>query len=166
MFLSLDVEVVPDWTQKKNLAYFIWEHDKPPEVAVEIVSTKVGKELTDKMRRYARMGVGYYVVYDPFRRLSQEALRVYELEIVFGHTRYRLRDDFVLSGVGLSLTLWRGEFENAPDEWLRWCDAEGKLIPTGKEYGEAQAHRAEAEAHRAERLAAKLRELGLDPAQL
>ena len=170
MFLSLDVEVIPDWTQKKNRSYFIWEHDKPPEVAVEIVSNKVGGELGDKMRRYARMSVGYYVVFDPFRHLSQDLLRVYELEMVFGHPRYRRREDFNLSGVGLSLTLWRGIFETVEDEWLRWCDAAGNLIPTGKEYGTEQAQRADTEAQRADteaqragRLAAKLRELGLDP---
>jgi Uma2 family endonuclease len=38
---------------------------KAPEVAVEIVSNKVGHELTSKLRDYARIGVDYYVVYAP-----------------------------------------------------------------------------------------------------
>jgi hypothetical protein len=40
--------------------------------------------------------------------------------------------------------------------WLRWCDQEGNVIPTGAEL-------AEAERARAERLAARLRALGIDP---
>lgn len=55
-------------------------------------------------------------------------------------------------------------------EWLRWCDIDGTLLPTGEEAAqtaraqaaEAQA-RAEQERERAERLAAKLRTLGIDP---
>lgn len=55
-------------------------------------------------------------------------------------------------------------------EWLRWCDMNGTLLPTGEEAAqaarvqaaEAQA-RAEQERERAERLAAKLRALGIDP---
>jgi hypothetical protein len=47
--------------------------------------------------------------------------------------RYRLRKDFNLPEVGLSLKLWRGEFEGKEAEWLRWCDADGKIIPTGAE---------------------------------
>ena len=54
--------------------------------------------------------------------------------------------------------------------WLRWCDREGNVIPTGAELAEAERQRAEeeqrraeAERARAERLAARLRALGIDP---
>jgi regulator of protease activity HflC (stomatin/prohibitin superfamily) len=54
--------------------------------------------------------------------------------------------------------------------WLRWCDREGNVIPTGAELAEAERARAEAEQRRAEaeraraeRLAARLRALGIDP---
>ena len=40
--------------------------------------------------------------------------------------------------------------------WLRWWDDVGNLLLTGEE-------RAEQEKQRAERMAAKLRELGIDP---
>lgn len=42
------------------------------------------------------------------------------------------------------------------EEWMRWYDASGKLLLTGKEL-------AEQERARAERLAAALRKLGVDP---
>ena len=47
--------------------------------------------------------------------------------------------------------------------WLRWCDQEGNVIPTGAELAAAERQRAEAERARAERLAARLRALGIDP---
>jgi hypothetical protein len=65
VFLSLDVEPKADWTKNKNRAYFIWEFDKPPDVALEIVSTKSGGELSAKLKRYAQLAVKYYVVLTP-----------------------------------------------------------------------------------------------------
>jgi Uma2 family endonuclease len=171
MFLSLDVEPQQNWFEKIDRAYFVWEFDKVPDVVIEIVSNRVGGELGEKMKRYAKMGVGYYVVFDPLRELNDDVLRVYELG--FGGRRYHLRKDFNLPDVGLSLTLWRGEFEGCNFEWLRWCDAKGNIIPTGQERAnkearkaKAEARKAKAEAERAERLAAKLRELGIDPTQV
>lgn len=129
-FLSLDVHPHKNWYDKEHRSYFVWEFGKVPELALEIVSNHKGKELTDKLKDYARMGVNYYVVYDPQQRLSKDVLLVYE--IGFGK-RYRLREDQQLPDLGLGLTLWQGVFEDHEDTWLRWCDAEGRLIPTGEE---------------------------------
>jgi hypothetical protein len=52
------------------------------------------------------------------------------------------------------LRLWHGEYENVEATWLRWCDERGNLLATGEE-----------QRWRAERLAARLRELGIDPDQ-
>lgn len=170
VFLSLDVESPADPHEKRGRAYFVWDYGKPPEVALEIVSNRKGGEMSRKLKDYARIGVTYYVVYDPKCELSERALSVYE--IGFGK-RYRLRDDYQLPAVGLSLTLWRGLYEGREYEWLRWCDATGSLIPTGAEGRRAEAERAEREAQaraqaeeQAARLAAKLRELGVDPTKL
>ncbi len=146
-FLSLDVAPHQNWYDKEHRTYFVWEFGKVPELALEIVSNRKGKELTDKFKDYARMGVNYYVVYDPQQRLSKDVLCVYELG--FGK-RYRPRKDYKMPELGLSLKLWRGEFEGHIDTWLRWCDARGRLIPTGEE----RAVSAEAEAQQATRRAA------------
>ena len=75
------------------------------------------------------------------------------------------------------MRLWEGEYEGVKAVWLRWCDREGNVIPTGAELAEAERARAEAERQRAEeeqrraeaeraraeRLAARLRALGIDP---
>jgi hypothetical protein len=169
LFLSLDVRVAEDWYAKEHRSYFVWEFGKVPEVALEIVSNRKGGELSAKLRGYARMGMSYYVVYDPTQQLSQKVLRVYELG--FGK-RYRLRQDQSLPDVGLRLSLWSGVFEGVETTWLRWCDPDGKVIPTGAERASREAKRANREAKRASReaeraarLAAKLRELGVDPDQ-
>lgn len=148
VFLSLDVETPEDLHNKQKRAYFLWEYGKVPEVVIEIVSNRKGGELKNKLKDYARMGMTYYVVYDPNREVSQEVLRVYE--IGFGK-RYRLRKDYQLPAVGLSLTLWSGRFERRHYTWLRWCDAHGNLILTGQEGREVEAdarRRAEAELKR------------------
>src|SRR5262245_16827065 len=56
-FLSLDVEPHQDWYAKEHRTYFVWEFGKVPEVVLEIVSNRKGKELTGKFKDYARMGV-------------------------------------------------------------------------------------------------------------
>jgi Uma2 family endonuclease len=188
MFLSLDAQVGPEWEHSgEPRSYFVWEFGKAPEVAVEIVSNKVGRELSRKLRGYARIGVDYYVVYDPWLMLGQTELYVYELSVTPFGRRYILREDFQLPGVSLSLTLWEGFFEGARTRWLRWRDADGALIPAGKERAEQEAARADKEAARAnqetvraneeaarankeaaraERLAARLREMGVAPEDL
>ncbi|PND67880.1 Uma2 family endonuclease, partial [Escherichia coli] len=89
-------------------------------VVVEIVSNKKGDEAVGKMKTYAKMAIRYYVVFDPLKELSKQVVRVYELG--FAGRRYQLRKDLNLPEVGLSLTLWRGEFEATEFEWLRWRD--------------------------------------------
>lgn len=152
MFLSLDVEVAENWWAKEHRSYFLWEFGKPPDVVVEIVSNHKGHETVEKLQEYARVGVRYYVIYDPQTLLQETPLRVYELNV----RGYHLRHDQQLSEVGLVLTLWAGVFEGKQTEWLRWCTLDGTLIPTG-------AERAEQERTRAERLAAQLRALGIEP---
>jgi hypothetical protein len=129
-FLSLDVEPHQNWYDKEHRSYFVWEFGKVPEIALEIVSNRKGGELASKFKAYARMGVSYYVVYDPLKRLSDDVLCVYELG--FGK-RYRPRKDHRLPELGLSLTLWQGVFEGKENTWVRWCDADNQLIRTGEE---------------------------------
>jgi hypothetical protein len=166
MLLSLDVEPHPDIWAKEHCSYFVWEFGKPPDVAVEVVSHKVGGEQSDKKIKYAFMRVPYYVVFDPERQLSDEVLTIYRLDGL----SYRRHESLQLPEIRLGLTLWKGVFEEAPQTWLRWTDEQGALILTGKELAECE--RAEKERERtekeaalqcAERLAAQLRALGSEP---
>lgn len=169
MFLSLGVEPARDWWEKKNRSYFIWEFGKPPDVVVEIVSNVKGDELDGKKKKYAQMGVHYYAVYDPQLLIQDKELQVYENYV----GEFLPRPDHKLPRIGLELTLWLGYFEDRYDVWLRWCDKDGNLLLTGTEQAEQARQRTEEERQRAEKatkraelLAAKLRELGIDPNQL
>ncbi len=187
LFVSLDVRPHQDWYAKEHRSYFVWEFGKVPDVVVEIVSNRVGGEADRKLEGYAEIGVPYYVVYDPQRHLSETVLQVFALR----DGVYEAQEHHDLPRLGLRLTLWDGIFEDHVDTWLRWCDAQGRLLLTGEERAaeevlsrqeaearaedEAEARRRaearatnEAEARRTAearvaRLAAQLRELGIEP---
>ena len=175
MFLSLDVQVAADWWQREHRSYFLWEFGKPPELVLEIVSNTVGEEDGRKKHTYAQIRINYYVIYDPLRQVMPDVLTVYRLRD-FGYER---QDTAQFPMLKLGLTLWEGQFEGKHDTWLRWTDEHGVLTPTGKERAEQEQQRAEhaeqraehaeqllaQERQRAERLAALLRQAGVDPEQ-
>jgi len=159
VMVSLDVQAHPDIWEKKHRSYFVWEFGKPPEVVIEVVSNREGDELGLKRRRYATMRVWHYVVWDPEEQLSAKPLQAFELRGRF----YEAMPRPFFPDLGLGLTVWQGSFEGVEAAWLRWCDADGKLLATGEERAERERERAERERERADRLAAKLRALGIDP---
>jgi hypothetical protein len=61
-----------------------------------------------------------------------------------------------MANVRLGLQIWNGRYEDHENTWLRWVDAEGRLVPTGSE-------RADLEQQRPDQLAAQLRRLGVEP---
>jgi Uma2 family endonuclease len=101
------------------------------------------------------------------------------------------RGRYALPRLGVELGLWTGEYFGAMVPWMRWWDEQGNLLLMGTERAEEERRRAEEERRRAEeerrraetaesllqqerqaageerrraeRLAARLRELGLDP---
>jgi Uma2 family endonuclease len=189
VFLSLDVEVPQDWWQKEHRSYLLWEFGKPPDVVIEIVSNTEGGEADEKRQKYARMRVIYYVIYDPLLQVMPDVLTIYRLS----GTGYERHSSSRFPDIGLGVTLWDGTYEGKADTWLRWTDADGNLILTGKERAEQERQRAEQERQRAEqerqraeqerlekeqvlqqleqerqraaRLAALLQQLGHDPGQ-
>lgn len=150
-FLSLNVQMPADWSQKQTRSYFVWEFGKVPDVCIEIVSNRKGNELGPKKTNYARIGVAYYVVFDPLKQLQGTDeldgswLKVWALTA----GRYAELAQPWLETVELGLTLWDGEFEGQTGTWLRWCKQDGSIIPTGKE--------------RADQLAERLRAMGVNP---
>lgn len=129
IFLSLNVTVADSWDRRDVRSYLLWEFGKPPEIAIEIVSPTPGNELGSKFTDYALMGVMYYVVYDPLGELSDRPLQIFQLQ----GGRYVPKTDTWFPLVDLGLTLWPGVFESVNDTWLRWCDAEGNVIPNVEE---------------------------------
>src|SRR5271166_5888142 len=146
VLLSLDVVVPGDWLAKEHRSYYLWEFGKSPEAVIEIVSNTEGGETTDKMLKYAQIGILYYAIYDPFQKVQEEPLRVFVLR----DKSYVPCAAECLPVLNLGLTLWHGQFENTEDVWLRWCDREGRVIPTGAERAEQADQRAEQADQRAE----------------
>ncbi len=189
MFLSLDVVLPSDLLKKSHRSYFIWMYGKPPDVVVEIVSNTEGREEEPdgKLGIYEWIRVGRYIVYDPGQQTGDEPLRIYAYKD--GHLARTNETWF--EEIGLGVTLWCGPYQGCEAPWLRWCDRDGAVVPTGEERAEAKRARAEAERkraeaereraeaaeeraeteharaeaerERAERLAAKLRAAGIDP---
>lgn len=132
VFLSMDVELAANMWEKRHRSYFLWEFGKPPEVVIEIVSNREGGEADSKLNRYARVGVDYYVIFDPMRLLSRELVRVYKLE----RSGYQPMQHAWFEELELGLRLWEGTFEEKHDVWLRWCDRNGRVLATGAERAE------------------------------
>ncbi|MGF1521361.1 MAG: Uma2 family endonuclease [Leptolyngbyaceae cyanobacterium] len=184
VMLSLGVQTASDYAERRNRAYFVWEFGKVPEVCIEIVSNQEGNELIlskkaqqkrktkSKKEIYARIGVPYYVVFDPLKQIQGKdemkgaLLRVWALSPTGYHALTptdginQTGQSIWLEGVGVGLTLWEGPFEDDVTRlWLRWCDQDGQVIPTGAE-GQA------IERQRANRLAERLRAMGVDPDEI
>jgi hypothetical protein len=144
--LSLDAAPAGDLRSKEGKSYFQWLIGKSPEAVIEIVSDKRGGEDGFKMRVYARQGVLFYIIYDPDNLLGGGALRAY----VLNRGKYEPIDPRWLPEVGLGLILWEGPFEGCHQVWLRWCDRDGRVIPTGAEQAEDERRRVEDERRRVE----------------
>ena len=180
--LSLDVELPDDAWPKANRSYFVWNYGKAPDLVAEFVSNTEGGEADTKRRLYAKIGVPYYVIFDPLAQLGSEVLQVLALR---GRVYEPVAADF-LPVIGLGLMLWQGHYMGMHAEWLRWCDRSGRLLLTGEEQAVQERQRADQEQQRAEdqqqqavqerqraddqqqradRLAAQLRSLGVEPSE-
>jgi hypothetical protein len=160
VMLSLGVKLGDDLSVRENRSYYIWELGKPPDVVIEFVSDRTGGEEDYKLHEYAHIRVAYYVILDPQERLGAGPLRAFELVV----KKYRPTNPSWLEGIGLGLTFWEGPFEGHPWRWLRWCDRQGQVIPTGSETIALQRQQIEQERQHRERLEAQLRALGIEPA--
>lgn len=148
VFLSLGVQVAEDWYAKEHRSYFVWEFGKLPELAIEIVSNKVGGEDSTKKERYARIGLPYYVIYDPQQLLSQTVLQPFYLDTM--SLSYKPLAKAWFPTIELGLQLWNGEFEGQTTSWLRWIDEAGDIVPTGQEQAEQERQAKESAQEQAE----------------
>ena len=186
IMVSLDVTLPEDCRPKGRRSYFTWVFGKAPDLVIEVVSNREGSEV-EKARRYARLGVRYYVIFDPERWLGERVLRGY---VLHGLNYVDLLDLSWIEDLGLGLVTWQGRCEDMDGLWLRPCGPDKALLPLPTEVAEeaqaqAEEERARAEAaqaqadeervraetaeelafqerDRAERLLARLRELGVE----
>jgi Uma2 family endonuclease len=154
-FLSLGVERRK--AGKSRPSYAVWEEQNiVPTLALEVVSRTPGNEYETKLDLYANLGILYYVIHNPdyWRRDQHQPLEVYRLER--GNYQLQIGEPFWMPEVGLGIgrsVYTSGEVKR---EVLSWYDQKGDRYPTPEEI-------AVTERDKGERLAAKLRELGIDP---
>jgi len=158
-FKGPDVFVVLDTPQHERKSWVVWEEGKPPDVIIELLSESTAEiDKTTKKRIYeSRLRVPEYFWYDPFEPADWAGFRLqgehYEaIQPDDGNT-------LPCQVLGLTLTRWPGRYQGVEATWLRWARVDGSLLPTPQELAR------EAEA-RADLLAARLRELSVDPDSL
>ncbi|GBF81444.1 Uma2 family endonuclease [Aphanothece sacrum] len=167
-FLSIGVPRIID--SDLRLSYVLWDEQVIPTMVLEVVSQTRRQEYTKKKEDYAKMGVLYYVIYNPLRK-RKPRLEVYELN----NEEYELLqgEPVWLSEINLGIGRETGVYQGVLREWLYWYDQQGKRYLTPEEKAletqqqllEAQQQVLEAQ-ERAKILEERLRNLGINPNEL
>jgi Putative restriction endonuclease len=174
-FLSLGVERRKN--NKSRRSYVVWEEkDVAPILALEVVSWTPGGEYDDKQAIYAKLGVLYYIIYNPefWRRDGHQPFEVYKL--INGAYQLQIGEPLWMPEIGLGIGRCPEIFSGSDEEVLSWFDERGDRYLRSEEkeiqanlaatQAKAEAIQARAEAdlaqQRAEKLLAKLQELGID----
>ena len=179
----------PDWfavlgasrlyqQRELRLSYVVWQEGVDPTVVVELLSPGTEKEdLGQTLREvnqpptkwevYERiLRIPYYIIFDRYT----DNLQVFQ-NIAGRYQELNLTESRVwLPSLELGIGLWQGTYQDIDRLWLRWYDSQGNFIPTPTEQVEQQRsstqQQLEQERAKAQRLAAKLRELGVNPEEL
>ena len=164
-----DVMVIFGRSKGDRLSYIQHQEDNiTPQVAFEIRSQNDSQtKMNQKLSFYYRHGVEEYYVYDPQRnelegwQIINRSLEV--IEPIEGWVSPRLGVRFELGSDGLEIYRPDGEkfLSYAELEEQRLLDRQ--RLQQESQRAEQESQRAEQEAQRADRLAAKLRELNIDP---
>jgi Uma2 family endonuclease len=155
----LVLEVPPTLGGQLRRSYVLWQEHQAPLIAIEFVSGD-GTEEHDQTPQEGKFWIyerrirpAYYVIHDPWRARLEAFQVVGDRFVALPPNE---RGHYSIPRLGVELGLWDGTFQQARWPWLRWYDANGRLLPTGEE-------RADQEAERVRRLAERLRELGVNP---
>ena len=154
-FLSLNVERKKGGKSRRS--YAVWEEqDVVPVLVLEMVSHRRRGEYNRKRLLYAKLGVLYYVVYNPefWQRDRHQPLEVYRLES--GDYQLQQGEPYWMPEVGLGIGRYQADVGGVAQKILTWYDTQGNrhLSP------------AEQEQQQRERLEAFLRSQGFDPEHL
>jgi Uma2 family endonuclease len=164
-----DILVVMGRPKGDRSSYQQWLEDNiAPQVVFEILSpSNKTAEMTRKLLFYQEHGVEEYYVYDPERneligshRISQRMDTSFvEIPDLQGWVSPRLGIRFELDETTLQIYAPNGDRFLSPVELAAQRDQE-------RQRADQERQRADQERQRADRLAAKLREMGIDPDQV
>ncbi|GAB1544158.1 Uma2 family endonuclease [Scytonema sp. NUACC21] len=150
-FLSLGVERKKGGKSRRS--YAVWEEKEiVPILTLEIVSQTPGGEYDEKLAIYAKLGVLYYVIYNPeyWQRDQHQPFEVYKL--IDGNYRLQIGEPYWMPEVGLGIGRYQATVAGIQQQLLSWYDNKGDRYLTAEE--------------RAEQLAQYLRSIGVDPDSL
>ncbi|HBC43705.1 MAG TPA: hypothetical protein DCZ88_17915 [Pseudanabaena sp.] len=147
-FLSLGVERRKGGKSRRS--YVTWEEkDIVPILTLEIVSHAYGGEYEEKLEIYRKLGVQYYMIYNPefWRRDRHLPLEIYKL--IDGFYQLQSGEPYWMPEISLGIGRCVLPSDNLCREALSWFNQQGQRYLTPEE--------------KSELLAARLRELGEDP---
>jgi Uma2 family endonuclease len=183
-FLVLGVEQGQHQTDLR-LSYVIWQEAVAPFLVVELLSPGTeAEDLGQSLREFTQppskwqvyqeiLRVPYYVVFDRysnrFRLFRLSGFQYQEVELT--------EERFWFDELGLGLGVYQGVYAGIEGRWLRWYDLDRQWVPSLTEQVEQSESRfqqaesriqqaesiAQQERQRADKLAAQLRELGIEP---
>lgn len=124
-----------------------------------MVSHSPGGEYDEKLEIYRKLGVLYYIVYNPeyWQRDSHQPFEVYKL--LGKNYQLQIGEPCWMPEVGLGIGRYQGAIGGIQQEFLSWYDQAGNRYLTAEEI-------AQQEKQRAEKLAQYLLSLGIDPDNL
>jgi len=162
-FRGPDFFAVVGVPKKERKSWVVWEEGQAPNVVIELLSDSTRNE--DKTRKKEiyqnQLRVPEYFWYDPF---NPEDWAGFYLKGGEYEPLERDRNNRYLSHeLGLALVEWFGTYKDVETVWLRWETLEGELLPTERELSQQAQQEAQQAQQKNEKLAAKLRELGIDP---
>ncbi len=153
VFLSLGVERRKGGGSRKS--YVVWEEqDVLPIFTLEVVSQTPGGEYEEKLAIYSKLGVKYYVIYNPrfWHRDGHLPLEIYKL--VEGDYQLQLGEPFWMPEIALGIGRYVLPSDRLRREVLSWFDERGDRYLSAEE----QARQAkEQERQQRERLETFLR---------
>jgi Uma2 family endonuclease len=169
-FKGPDFFAVLDVPKAERKSWVLWEEGKSPDVVIELLSESTAEQ--DKNRKKLvyqdQMRVPEYFWYDPFDPTDWRGFRL--VGGVYQDMELDVADRYISEKLGLALVRWSGDYNGVETVWLRWATLAGVLMPTRAEllqqaqaFAEQARVRAEQAQANADRLAAKLREMGIDP---
>jgi Uma2 family endonuclease len=182
-FLSVGVERKKGGKSRRS--YATWEEGNVvPIFVLEMVSHRPGGEYDEKIDLYAKLGVLYYLIYNPefYRRDKHEPFELYKLEN--GTYQLQTSEPYWMPEVGLGIGRYQGFLGRLPQEVLTWYDESGDRHLSPEEHerqatvraqlGELQEREAKEQEREAKeqereqrlRLEGFLRSQGIDPNNL
>lgn len=183
-FKGPDFFAVLDVPKTERKSWVVWEEGKTPDVIIELLSESTANyDKTRKKEIYqSQMRVPEYFWYNPFNAEDFAGFRLSGM--AYEPLTQNEQGRYFCHSLQLYLHPWQGTYRGVTTTWLRWSDLEGNLLPSGEELvrqaqgelqqAQAQAQQTQAELQQAQaqaqqaqaekdKLAAKLREMGVDP---